>query len=219
VTSGIPQTTWSGSGDPTGSPTTSAISAGGGTAVGGGFSFTVAVPTANSRTINLYLGAINTTGKLVATLSDGSATAITDTAVVTAGSTATSVLVPITVRAANAGATLSIKYTQNTVASTGRVYLESAALIDGTDTTTPVTTINSGPADGSVITSSTATFGFSSSETSTTQCRVDGATFAACTSPFTTSTLATGQHTFDVRSIDAQGNVEPKPPRRTFTVQ
>src|SRR5213076_1194505 len=69
------------------------------------------------------------------------------------------------------------------------------------DNTAPDTTIDSGPADPSNDT--TPTFSFSSSESgSTFQCRVDGGSWASCTSPHTTSALAAGSHTFDVRATD-----------------
>ena len=58
-------------------------------------------------------------------------------------------------------------------------------------------------------------------------CRLDGAAFAACTSPASYSHLADGAHTFAVRSTDAAGNtgltstrgwvVDTRPPRTTIT--
>ncbi len=67
------------------------------------------------------------------------------------------------------------------------------------DTTAPETTITSGPAEGSTITTPTATFEFASNEAgSTFQCKMDGGSFAACTSPVTTAALANGVHTFSV---------------------
>src|SRR6185295_16126391 len=49
-------------------------------------------------------------------------------------------------------------------------------------------------------------------------CRVDAQVFSACTSPFTTATLSDGPHTFDVRAIDAAGNVDASPASRSFMV-
>jgi len=87
------------------------------------------------------------------------------------------------------------------------------------DTTPPETTITSGPADGSTITTPTATFGFSSNEAgSTFQCKVDAGSFSPCTSPVTTAALSNGAHTFAVVATDTWGNVDPSVATRTFTV-
>ena len=51
------------------------------------------------------------------------------------------------------------------------------------DTTPPTVTISSGPAAGSTIATSSATFDFSANETSTFTCSYDGAGFTPCTSP------------------------------------
>jgi hypothetical protein len=85
------------------------------------------------------------------------------------------------------------------------------------DTTPPDTTITSGPTGPT--TDSTPTFTFTSTEAgSTFECRVDGGTFAACSSPYTTSVLSDGQHTIEVRAKDTAGNTDPTPASRTFTV-
>jgi len=87
----------------------------------------------------------------------------------------------------------------------------------GTDTVPPETTINSGPP--ATTTSTSATFTFSSNEAgSTFQCALDGAAFAACTSPRSYSGLATGQHTFQVRATDAAGNTDPTPATYMWTI-
>ena len=85
------------------------------------------------------------------------------------------------------------------------------------DTTAPDTTINSGPS-GTVSTGS-ASFTFSSSEpNSTFACRLDGGTWAACTSPHSESGLADGSHTFEVRATDAANNTDATPAQRTWTI-
>lgn len=91
---------------------------------------------------------------------------------------------------------------------------------DDTDTTPPDTEITSGPADGSLIDDDTPTFSFASptDADATFRCRVDGGSFAACTSPRTTAPLTDGEHTFRVRARDAAGNQDPTPAIRTFTV-
>jgi hypothetical protein len=85
------------------------------------------------------------------------------------------------------------------------------------DTTAPDTTISSGPSGTS--TSSSASFGFTSSETgSTFECRMDAGAWGSCSSPKAYSNLANGSHTFDVRATDAAGNVDLTPATRTWTV-
>jgi hypothetical protein len=79
------------------------------------------------------------------------------------------------------------------------------------------TTIGSGPP--SATNDSTPTFAFSANEPSATfECKVDGGSFAACVSPFTTPVLGDGSHTFQVRATQG-GNTDPTPASRTFTVE
>ncbi|HEX9847626.1 MAG TPA: hypothetical protein VGB33_04330 [Acidimicrobiia bacterium] len=84
------------------------------------------------------------------------------------------------------------------------------------DTTPPDTFIDSGPS-GSVVDTS-ATFSFSASETSTFQCRLDGAAFAPCTSPVSYENLTAGTHTFLVAATDGSFNVDASPAERSWTV-
>ncbi|KRE93577.1 hypothetical protein ASG76_14115 [Nocardioides sp. Soil774] len=85
------------------------------------------------------------------------------------------------------------------------------------DTTAPDTTITAGPTG--TTNDSTPTFSFTASEAgSTFQCRIDGGAWVSCASPFTTTALADGAHTFEVRATDAVGNTDPTPAARTFTV-
>ncbi len=100
------------------------------------------------------------------------------------------------------------------VASGGRLNLRSA--VASVDVTSPDTTIDTGPSG--LVNDSTPTFTFSSSEAGTFQCRVDTASFAACTSPHTTAALAEGAHTFEVRAVDQFGNTDPTPASRSLTV-
>ncbi len=86
------------------------------------------------------------------------------------------------------------------------------------DTSTPDTTLLSGPS-GSVA-SASATFEFLSPDAgagATFECSLDGSAFAGCTSPATYSGLAMGVHTFSVRVRDANGNYDPTPSVRTWT--
>jgi hypothetical protein len=86
------------------------------------------------------------------------------------------------------------------------------------DATPPETAIDSGPADGSSTTDTTATYGFSSEAGATFECSLDGGAFAACTSPKAIAGLALGAHTFAVRATDTFGNVDSTPASRVLTV-
>jgi hypothetical protein len=86
------------------------------------------------------------------------------------------------------------------------------------DTTAPETTITAGPIG--TVASNSAAFEFSATEAGAGfECALDGATFSACSSPQTYSSLADGAHTFQVRAIDSAGNSDPTPAEHTWTVQ
>jgi acid phosphatase type 7 len=86
------------------------------------------------------------------------------------------------------------------------------------DTTPPDTTINSGPSG--TIKQNNATLAFSSNEANATfECKLDGATFSACSSPKKYTGLANGSHTFSVRAIDGAKNVDATPASRSWTVR
>jgi hypothetical protein len=89
------------------------------------------------------------------------------------------------------------------------------------DTVAPDTTITGNPTNPSASTN--ATFSFSSSDpggsgVASFQCQIDGGGFSACTSPQTYTALGDGSHTFQVRAIDASGNVDPTPASFTWVV-
>jgi Tol biopolymer transport system component len=87
----------------------------------------------------------------------------------------------------------------------------------GVDSVPPETTIDLG--QSGTTTNATPTFAFSSSESgSSFQCSLDAAPFASCTSPYTTTALASGSHTFQVRAIDPANNVDPSPATNSFSV-
>ncbi len=85
------------------------------------------------------------------------------------------------------------------------------------DTTSPIVSI-SDPANGSLTGDTTPTLNFSVTETNpgTTECRVDGGSWTACTSGNSLATLSDGPHTVDVRHTDGAGNVGST--SSTFTV-
>ena len=86
------------------------------------------------------------------------------------------------------------------------------------DTTPPETTIDSGPSG--TIKQNSATFTFSSSEAgSTFECKLDSASFSACSTPKKYTGLANGSHTFSVRATDAARNTDATPAIRTWTVR
>ena len=86
------------------------------------------------------------------------------------------------------------------------------------DTTPPETAIDSAPTG--TVTATDATISFSASEPDARfECSLDGATFTACTPPAAYSGLANGTHVFDVRAIDAAGNVDSSPARASWIVE
>jgi parallel beta-helix repeat protein len=85
------------------------------------------------------------------------------------------------------------------------------------DTTSPNTTIDSGPA--TETTESAATFTFTANESDVTfHCALDGAAPTVCTSPTSYTSLAAGSHTFQVQAIDAAGNADPTPATHAWTI-
>jgi len=87
--------------------------------------------------------------------------------------------------------------------------------------TPPDTVITAGPADGSTIATSSATFSFegTTGDTAVLQCSLDGGAYVDCTSPMTFPALADGAHTVRLRAIDAAGNIDATPATRSFTVE
>ncbi len=76
------------------------------------------------------------------------------------------------------------------------------------DTTAPVVTITSGPANGSATQSRSASFEFTTDDpAATVTCQLENNGFSSCGSPFNTPLLNDGTHAFQVRATDAAGNV------------
>jgi hypothetical protein len=83
------------------------------------------------------------------------------------------------------------------------------------DTTPPDTTVDSGPT-GVVI--GAVAIAFSSPEAGASfDCSLDGAPWAACTSPQSFPTPTLGNHTFQVRAKDALGNADASPAQRAWS--
>jgi hypothetical protein len=101
------------------------------------------------------------------------------------------------------------------VDATGNIDPTPATYTWTIDTIAPDTTITATPNNPS--TSSAASFSFSSTETSSFQCRLDGASFSACTNPKSYTGLAPGSHTFQVFAVDLAGNSDSTPASYTWT--
>jgi hypothetical protein len=106
--------------------------------------------------------------------------------------------------------------------------IDGAAIVDPTpasytwtiDTIAPDTTIDAAPSNPS--NSSSASFAFSGTDGGTGvasfECKLDGGTFAACTSPQNHTGLGDGSHTFQVRAVDGAGHVDPTPASYTWMI-
>jgi hypothetical protein len=85
------------------------------------------------------------------------------------------------------------------------------------DTIAPDTTITSQPA--SLSGSVSATFAFNGTGAVRYEASLDGAAYASATSPATYTGLSEGAHTFEVRAIDAAGNVDATPASYRWTIE
>ncbi|MEP6947322.1 MAG: carboxypeptidase-like regulatory domain-containing protein, partial [Acidobacteriota bacterium] len=89
------------------------------------------------------------------------------------------------------------------------------------DAIAPDTQILTKPSDPSNSSSANFTFSGSDSIVSSVagfECKLDAASFAACTSPQVYSGLADGSHTFQVRALDNAGNVDQTPASYTWSI-
>ena len=85
------------------------------------------------------------------------------------------------------------------------------------DTTSPDTAFVRTPPAKVRDSAAVLTFtGQPAADTASLQCQVDGAAFAACTSPLELTALAIGSHTVAVRAVDGFGNADPSPAVATF---
>lgn len=87
---------------------------------------------------------------------------------------------------------------------------------DDTDGELPDTRIETGPTG--LINDPAPTFTFIGSVPGGAfECRIDGGTWSACTTPHRTRTVIDGEHRFQVRALDG-ALVDPEPAQRTYTV-
>jgi hypothetical protein len=84
------------------------------------------------------------------------------------------------------------------------------------DSKKPDTTITGGPTGETTATD--ASFGLTSDEAATFECKLDGGAYAPCDATKSFSGLAVGDHTFSARAKDATGNVDDSPATRTWKV-
>jgi hypothetical protein len=116
--------------------------------------FQIQVPADTStRALTIYLGVFNTTGKLVAHLSDNSGPDYVDTSLTSGGSKAGAYT--LTYTAASIGQTLTVTFTQNTVS--GNVNLQAATL-QMASAATPDFSISAAPATQTVSPGGSTTF-------------------------------------------------------------
>ena len=86
------------------------------------------------------------------------------------------------------------------------------------DDEAPETNLTRGP--DPVTTEAAPAFEFSSWDpTASFECSVDGGPWTACTSPHRVAPLADGLHDVRIRAVDALGNEDTSPERRTFSVE
>ncbi|HEX2291692.1 MAG TPA: DNRLRE domain-containing protein, partial [Gaiellaceae bacterium] len=99
----------------------------------------------------------------------------------------------------------------------GNAEAEPAAHTWTVDLTAPESTIGAAPADPSRL--AAAAFEFSADEDGVSfECRLDGEAFGSCSSPRAYEGLAEGRHGFEVRAVDAAGNVEPAAALHEWTI-
>ena len=107
---------------------------------------------------------------------------------------------------------LQYRASLDTTVATATPRLDKVDVAFTIDDAAPKVTIN-----GVAVSAATARVTFSSDDASASNgCKLDGAAFAACTSPAEFSGLAHGSHTIVVRATDADGNVGSA--TRTFVV-
>lgn len=86
------------------------------------------------------------------------------------------------------------------------------------DTTPPETVLASAPSGVVAVNTANVQFYSPAADAAGFECSLNGAAFAACTSPAAVTGLTDGAQTFAVRAVDAGGNVDPTPASASWTV-
>lgn len=93
----------------------------------------------------------------------------------------------------------------------------ASTLLNTSDVIPPDTRITAGPTG--TTRDRTPTFSFDSPGGGARfECSLDGRGFSACSSPLEASRLSAGRHVFEVRAIDAAGNLDPTPAALAFRI-
>jgi hypothetical protein len=131
----------------------------------------------------------------------------------------------LTVSIASGASTASFYFTDTTPGAptiaanaAGKTGAVLTAIVTAPPGGTPPETILSAAPTG-LVRSRSASFTFSSSVAGVSfQCSLDGGAFAPCTSPASYTGLTDGAHVFDVRAVDASGNVDPTPGHAAWSI-
>jgi hypothetical protein len=143
----------------------------------------------------------------------------TSTTPPTAGATDWTATAPATYTVASDGTYILYPWAKDAAGNVSALFASPREVV--VDTAAPNTTITDHPANPD--NDSTPTFTFSGDDgtgsgIASFMCKMDSGSYAACTSPFTSSALSDGSHTFYVYAIDNLGNADASPDSYTWTI-
>jgi hypothetical protein len=100
----------------------------------------------------------------------------------------------------------------------GEQVFDALVAVAPPDNVAPDTTITTAPSSSTATTASIAFSGTDDVGVTGFECSLDGAAFAACTSPVALTVLSAGAHNFQVRALDAAGNKDASPASVVWSV-